>query len=40
MLLHACHSADHGHEKLLITTVDMDVVVLVESMMQALVELV
>ena len=35
-MLHACHLADHGHEKLFITTVDMDVVVLVESIMQAL----
>ena len=36
MLLHACHSADHGHGKLLIMRVYMDVVVLVESVMQAL----
>ena len=36
MLLHACHSADHGHKKLLITIVDTDVVVFVESVIQAL----
>ena len=34
--MHACHLAGHGHEKLLITTVDTDVVVLVEFIMQAL----
>ena len=36
MLLHACHSADHGHKKLLITIVDTDVVVFIESVIQAL----
>ena len=37
MLLHACHAADHGHEKLLIRTVGMDVVVvLIVLVMQAL----
>ena len=38
MLLHACHGAHHGHEKLLIRAVDTDVVVLVVSVMQALCE--
>ena len=36
MLLHACHAVHHGHEKLLIRTVDTDVVVLAVSVMQAL----
>ena len=33
MLLHACHGAHHGQEKLFVRAVDTDVVVLVVSVM-------
>ena len=36
MLLHASHVAQHGHQKILIQTVDTDVVVLAVSMAQRL----
>ena len=37
MLLHADHAAHHGHHKILIQTVDTDVVVLAVSVAQGLV---
>ena len=36
MLLHVSHAANHGHHKILIKTVDTDVVVLAVSVAQGL----
>ena len=36
MLLHVYHAAHHGHDKLLVRTVDTDVVVLAVSVVQCL----
>lgn len=36
MLLHVYHAAHHGHDKLLVRTVDTDVVVLAASVVQRL----